>query len=372
MKRVVFTGAGASAALQLKLTSQLMPAIVAVLKKYHQQQTKKDNTSVSRPTPTDARSLTYSFLEQVYPGIFRDDGLIPSITDVVSLIDFAIEGSGGLPLGSGTRLTIVRDYLVKRMSEAIIDDDLKPADKAYKSIMSKFVNFIRSTRTPTLISTNYDISVDRELLDELNIANDPSRLDLGFDWLDANHDDYELINRPKNPALRLYKLHGSFNMLRCPICGHTWFNYYGSIQHQTFSETPTDLNTCRCTKSVLLESNIVAMSYSRQIADPVIHQIWRAAYDALIEADEWCFIGYSIPPEDLGIRSLLVRSYYEKRTIHRQPPKVVVVQKGDESKAAYQTFFPDCTFFSGGLEAYLDNHPTPANALKKRTTGGKK
>jgi hypothetical protein len=38
-------------------------------------------------------------------------------------------------------------------------------------------------------------------------------------------------------------------------------------------------------------------------------EIWQTALEALREAETWYIIGYSLPPEDVAIRTILLRAY---------------------------------------------------------------
>jgi hypothetical protein len=66
-------------------------------------------------------------------------------------------------------------------------------------------------------------------------------------------------------------------------------------------------------------------------------------------AEHWVLVGNSLPPEDLGIRSLLLRAYAGAD----KPPKVTVVQMGAAERARYEMLFPGCDYREDGLEAFL-------------------
>ena len=66
-------------------------------------------------------------------------------------------------------------------------------------------------------------------------------------------------------------------------------------------------------------------------------------------AARWVIVGYSLPPEDLAIRSLLLRAY----TTAVEPPEVVVVQNGDKARPNYELLFPGCDYRNDGLEEFL-------------------
>jgi hypothetical protein len=84
--------------------------------------------------------------------------------------------------------------------------------------------------------------------------------------------------------------------------------------------------------------------------------IWRRAVEALRGASEWIIVGYSLPPEDVAIRSMFLRAY-QSRDDDAPAPNVVVVQKEEREPevSRYKLLFPGCSFRSGGLSAYLDS-----------------
>jgi hypothetical protein len=85
------------------------------------------------------------------------------------------------------------------------------------------------------------------------------------------------------------------------------------------------------------------------VRDANLLNVWKCALELMRTADRWVIIGYSLPPEDLAIRSLLMRAY---ATAVKQP-KVVVVQEGGAAKPRYSLIFPDLEYHESGLEAFL-------------------
>lgn len=78
-----------------------------------------------------------------------------------------------------------------------------------------------------------------------------------------------------------------------------------------------------------------------------------AALECLRRADEWYLVGYSLPPEDLAVRSLLLHAYAGRQ----RRPRVTVVQKGTAARPVYELLFPGCRYIDGGLEAFLAQAP---------------
>jgi hypothetical protein len=95
-------------------------------------------------------------------------------------------------------------------------------------------------------------------------------------------------------------------------------------------------------------------SFVRAVRDPILLEIWRNALEVLRQADEWIIIGYSLPPDDVAIRSMLLRAFQGRGT---PPPRVTVVQqeKKDPELTRYRLLFPKHHYVDGGLAAYLDS-----------------
>jgi NAD-dependent SIR2 family protein deacetylase len=238
-------------------------------------------------------------------------------------------------------------------------------DAAQRAALDQFATWLLDKKkefgTLTIVSTNYDVTVESELF--VQKQREPKECDFGFDW--RNPFGEALIPRPATPDLAFYKLHGSFNWLRCDLCGQLYINPYELIAYLSFREAQQWANTCTC-GAYPLRHVIVAPSMVRDVRDPHLLNIWRCATEALRTAKKWFIIGYSLPAEDLAIRSMLLRAYNARglddqsasllpqQTI-RPGPDVTVVQMGNTTKPAYEAMFPQGSFefLEGGLEELL-------------------
>src|SRR5205085_10329013 len=124
------------------------------------------------------------------------------------------------------------------------------------------------------------------------------KIDFGISW--RYPFENVLYPIPGTPVYSIYKLHGSTNWLRCNVCGHIYINTYTDIY--MLEEMEGKDSQCHCSPS-RLRSHIVAPSLVRDIRDPNLMNIWKHATEALRRADEWIIIGYSLPPEDIAIKS---------------------------------------------------------------------
>ena len=139
----------------------------------------------------------------------------------------------------------------------------------------------------------------------------------------------------------------------CDLCGQYYINAEGSIVGLAFKEQISSQNTCICSNSLRLKSVLVAPSLVRDIRDSNLLQIWKASLEAIRTADKIIFIGYSLPAEDLAIKSIIIRGLNGRDQKKRL--EVDVVQLGTDSKSNYENLFgPKINFYAEGLEKYLN------------------
>ena len=368
-KRIVFfLGAGASAAFNYPLTWQIFPLIRDRL---------QDGTLFplsSNPKRERAKMKRLKkYLEDFFPAVFDGNIELPLITDILSLIDQFLEtGEIAVPMFSIKQLEDFRTL----MEEAIVGI-IESAEKRVRTNkpLNHFADWILNAMDEygvpvTIVTTNYDNLIESILFEKIDMANKhiSDTVDLGFSWREHRTGTFlETIHQPSNmPRVRIYKLHGSLAWLRCPLCGFTYVNTTGSIFHQAFREDKVDYNnTCVCGHGPV-RSVIVAPSMVRAIHDINLRTIWRSALEALRRGSEWIFVGYSLPPEDVAVRSILVRAFHG-RGIKVKPPNVHIVEYTKDGTSAgkkdlegrYRLLFKDCTFEYGGFQKYIGTLPKP-------------
>ena len=120
--------------------------------------------------------------------------------------------------------------------------------------------------------------------------------------------------------LSLLKLHGSLNWLCCPRCQKLWANpAYDIVQ---FGDWVVDRE---CTCGASMEPLLVTPSFVKDYRSLDLRLIWKDARQALCQAPEWIFIGYSLPSDDAWVRTLLLRSLATLRSQSAALAKVTVV-----------------------------------------------
>jgi NAD-dependent SIR2 family protein deacetylase len=332
---LLFVGAGASRACGYPLTSDILPEILRRL---------KERQFNDRHIKAHAGALQ-KMLSRLVP--MRGHGRVPQITEILSVIDYCLE-SGEEFFSASPRTLKLMDarWLLERATCGVIRK-IYPREAVPREIADWAAALRRKGTDVTIVSTNYDFSLDRVLFEGLDDWNvDYLKTDFGFTWRDP--DNGELVHPAANAKLRLYKLHGSLNWLGCSRCGNIYVNFARTVVD--LADGTDDWSTCHCLFKPL-RAVLVAPSFVRRYRDRNLLSIWRSAWEALRLADEIVFAGYSLPPEDVGIRALLMRAMFARTKL----PAVRVVSHGDDALPRYRQLFPDCRYTGDGLRRFLDD-----------------
>jgi len=350
-KIVYFLGAGASYPFGIPLTKELLPQIIekatnkALFKKIY-------NSGYSETDRRKMEEELMSFLEALMPGLthcFQNKNL-PLITDILSIIDHMMANKN-IPykLANGKPMSYYRLLLDRAIYEIL--NYAEPRNAKEKNNLDKFLKkieqHINNKDKITFITTNYDTTFEIKVYN--NNIKDIKKIDFGFSWRDTQT-NHELIHYPvKATQIRIFKLHGSLNWLKCDLCDHIYINPYGNIIDESFRSIVDENNTCHCGNGPL-KSIIISPSFERDVRDANLLHIWKSSLLALREADEWNIIGYSLPAEDLAIKSLIIRGKNKNKN-----QQYNVVQFGEDAKPAYDLFFGvnAYQYINGGLESFL-------------------
>jgi NAD-dependent SIR2 family protein deacetylase len=355
MKTAVFLGAGASKAFGFPLTSELLPRMLELLEDPSPDPL-FEHAGVDLP---GFRRRIEAFIPGLGPTWRRlresSPGKLPwlqlGVTDVLTLLDHAV-ATGGVRAGmENDELQVFRRWLEVAICIVLQRAEKERDPSKHEVNRGHFIDWLFRLRDDgelALMTTNYDLVVERPLFEKVASVDGPieRKVDFGFSWRDPASS--ELVPRPADAKVRLLKLHGSLNALRCVLCGETYVNVLGDISQNGLKHGVDRWNTCICCDYARLRVNLVTPSLVRQVHDASLLGVWQAATEALRVADQWFLIGYSLPSEDVAIRSLLARAW-EGRT---EKPKVVVIQKGDDVRQLHELMFPGCEYFRDGLAAY--------------------
>jgi hypothetical protein len=136
-----------------------------------------------------------------------------------------------------------------------------------------------------LVTTNYDIGLEWEIYrHDSNRRKVYRTIDLGCDWRHIRS-GREQTRPSTDHRLRIYKLHGSLDQLRCVNCGYIYFNPWGSRAHPIPGRNWTGGTPVTVATISRLVLNIVAPSLVREIRDPNLLNVWRSALEWLRTAE---------------------------------------------------------------------------------------
>jgi len=388
MRKVIFLGAGASKAVGLPLTKDILVEIVEKLES-RSKRGKGLFRGSDRFKPEVEEDALRQGLQTLYPGIelkaSREDlkKSLPMITDVLSFLDYSIlyEQPAALKFRADNLLRL-RRLLERGICEVLglrfydsgnsLDgrddagellaemgrspEQLAVPKDSERAMLQDFVGWIAEQHNHgtqiTVITTNYDTAVETGIYREMGYEKVRDQIDFGLDWRlpDTNGPGTGgvIVTRPVKPEYAIYKLHGSLNWLRCDLCGQVYIHPRSDIAYLSFYPKQLENNTCHC-GYYPLRHLIVAPSMVRDVRDTHLLSTWKSATEALRTADEWIIIGYSLPPEDLAIRSMLVRAYRARGS----QPSVTVVQQSNSVKLRYGALFPNYTYREDGLRAFI-------------------
>jgi NAD-dependent SIR2 family protein deacetylase len=372
--KIVFLGAGASAGFGFPVTDQILPRILERL----------DPPILFGNDVEQAKELE-SHLNVILPGLTawrrrhaspaKDSKGLPAITDVLSLVDHLIlqsnAASSALALGKLMDLRMLLERAIFEILTPSYSVNEKTVPDTQKDLLIKaeeqgfllpsggdappelvsLVNWLESEARDSkvvLITTNYDLLVETELYKRRSYDQVWNDIDFGFEVRHPNNG--QIVRAPHTAKFGVYKLHGSLNWLRCDLCNHVYVNPAGAIAYLAFSKDAGDAGKCHCGFSPLRHL-MVAPSHVRDIRDPNLLQVWRNSVEAMREADEWVIIGYSLPPEDIAIRSLFLRALNARMIPEK--PTITVVQKGNDAKLQYDMFFGKTDYRANKTRGFL-------------------
>lgn len=354
---VYFVGAGFAKACQLPqrcsqpvLLSELLPAIYEHTNEYREL---KD------------------FCRRVFGA--RAGQSIPSIQDIFTVIDGALQADDSVGGFDTSELHCVRDVLCKAVAETLADS-LKEVDG---NLRAAFGNLVKSQYSQTaVITTNWDIILDKALLEQ------DSGGSKGCVWYGVDthsYGDHERwmpywVGLKQDPPLRLarlLKLHGSANWLWCKTCGRLYVAYGSKVVLDYFHRQQNcccryciEQSTGTGTRRTFRLSPVMLMpTFLQSYGQPHISTIWHRALKELRRAEKIIIMGYSLPTEDYYVRNLFARAMASRLT--DKPHIEVVLRECDrcgETRERYKSFFGDYlgdnSFRFEGIEDYLRG---PAN-----------
>jgi hypothetical protein len=366
---VYFLGAGASVPDDLPLTNELNLAVAAYLV---EKKAKGRN------------SMLVAYYRQLYGIRWRDlkraaraweDFLekrtrqtdaaarLPNLVETLTLIDLALAENTSFgsvsdkalfkgPALEGARLVELRSELTHAIASGIKRAGLYRRAPHAKALAS------RLQPHDTVVTTNWDVFMDRGIIDVLNRnakSDQPLASNIDYGAVHARTVNWLGKDLPvaQAPSYRLLKLHGSLNWFYCARCTDLYANV--ELAWVIDSTNPReDHDFCHC--GVPLRNIMIAPSYIKDYGNPHLASVWRNALKQLRSSTRWVFIGYSLPADDFHIRGMLLRAL--RANVDRgKRLDVDVVYCGPDEKlvARYKDLLrlATLTFHGTGVTKYL-------------------
>jgi hypothetical protein len=270
---------------------------------------------------------------------------VPDVTDLLSTLDWMIREQGSFGPGDGepsvrsssAALSDVRDLVVQALCLCLgTYDDLSGA-----STTRSLVNLIGAG--DTLITTNWDLLLDAAR--DARFGSAPEDYGTTGNVVLEGHTAPQAGARPV-----LLKLHGSLSWRYCQRCQRLVID---PLHHVAGERRIRAVCLCTCRFSEL----IVTPGFVREYRNVHLLTIWREALLALARATHWVFIGYSLPPDDVGIRTLLLKARCVREDVTGETPHVTIVtgsgNSRDDTLARYRGILPGAELSPGDFGTYV-------------------
>jgi NAD-dependent SIR2 family protein deacetylase len=357
-RTVLFLGAGASRPFGFPMTAEILPEILRRLRE--RALFREARRGRIREPGASAHDELHDLLSRFVPTLFDAEVEPPLITDLLSLVDHLLSaGNAPQPDLDLAALDRLRALLERAIAEVLAEPTVPDRADQNEELLGRFVDWMHRRAEEgdcplSIITTNYDVAIEKRLYARLDVQEIPDLIDFGLSWRAVDTPGHDTAQgRPSSPLLGLYKLHGSLDWLRCPLCDHIYIDPARTIFRGEGREGPARrIASCVCGYRPLRHI-IVAPSMVRDVRNPNLLTIWHSALEALRTAEEWIVIGYSMPPEDVAIRAMLLRAHRGRE----KPPRVRLVELGqkEEVENRYRLLFPDLEFEGGGVEGFVDS-----------------
>lgn len=231
------------------------------------------------------------------------------------------------------------------------------------SLTDRFVSHLGPR--DSVVTSNWDILVDRAL----HQAFGTGAGDYGtpISWLDPKG----VKNGKKRPPL--LKLHGSLNWLQCRRCQTLYADPTSNVALGEFDDA-APLGHCReC--GFRLSTLMVTPSFLKDYKNSHLGAVWNSSLRALCRSSEWIFVGYSLPADDVHIKTMLIRAFRVWADRGLSPHILVVGHRREERTfSRYRQIFPSLhiAMYKEDFRAYVDKElrfPSKSNGLEQPVSG---
>jgi NAD-dependent SIR2 family protein deacetylase len=245
--------------------------------------------------------------------------------------------------------------------------------------ISRNSNDSPSKKKCSIITTNWDILLDRRIFQILDhdrrSRGKLSTIDHGTHVTGLGEERYQQVI-PAMTAIskggytvKLYKIHGSLNWLKCPSCDRLYVN---PLLKVGLNDVDLEQNCRFCNRQFTmpdgieggynLQSQIIYPTFMKELGTSHFNNIWNSVSRNLSETKCVVFIGYSFQQADFEIRQLLAR---------RLPNDCEIINVGNSpeleegnvgyansAQSRYKNFFGGrpYQYFGCGAHEFVQNH----------------
>jgi len=319
-----------------------------------------------------------------------DGSKLPTLEDVFTLLDSTIarrEYSYGL---SREQLETTRDdiktailFVIHHASQNITAESRDFYQRLAAGVLDRRTKSGVASDPLSVITLNWDTLLDDSIYQCVNRKNLSGKVDVDYCCYtnpigDESPHTPSLLQKAKGIFnIKILKLHGSTNWLRCPSCNRLFTAIGSSAEAWTQYIKPGYCENCSAvsssTSKPVLEPFFVTPTFLKVFDNPHIQTIWQNAYVELSEADKVVFVGYSLPDADYYVRTII------RRALRPTTRVVVYLAENDFPKRntpkyllhgfasmRYRRFFGETRVevHSGGVEEFLTDF-SPEKNLKK-------
>lgn len=192
---------------------------------------------------------------------------------------------------------------------------------------------LSSKRGNCLISFNYDLLLDRALVDASHNQSFSWNYGLPFKAGIINFNSYR--EEITSPTILLLKLHGSLNWCECLNCGSLrlyFFNTYENIFKTTWPPCKA------CSSSSGFRPVLIAPAQRKHVPRP-LKRAWKLAENYLQATQRIVVVGYSFSPFDQDARKLFLKSLIVPNLFKANCPKLVIVDRNEVTRHSIRSLF---------------------------------
>ena len=318
-----------------------------------------------------------TFVTKVFHRSSGREDTWPDWEDLFTCVDLSANTGHHLgPRYDPRRLRTIRRAILSRIIRMLEQRYKKALNDVSKGellqLLDQFLAAI-DLSTSAFVSLNWDTVLELRLMKQ--------HTNLQFDYgphvtparFVSNRDSRITVDGrdPSRRRVNIAKIHGAINWLYCDNCRCQFSfpaNRTGSVATQLMQKRDwltlrpkakkhPKSGRWRCSIcGVFLGTRIATFSYRKVLDSPILSKTWFHAEDLLRRADNWVFVGYSLPDADFEFKYMLKRIEVSRPS----PPRLFLLDPSKDTVAKYRNFFgtalPANAIHIGGLGPQAVDH----------------